>query len=105
MSILNCLILACVAILIFVIYNVFVLSYFGVPSSLSASFYLWNGIKSKLGYIFTIMMFSVSFCLMPAWLEITEVISSWSHYLTVLPFLGAASIALLVLLLHLATVH
>jgi len=93
MSILNCLILACVAILIFVIYNVFVLSYFGVPSSLSASFYLWNGIKSKLGYIFTIMMFSVSFCLMPAWLEITEVISSWSHYLTVLPFLGAASIA------------
>lgn len=86
------LILSCVAIFIFLVYNCFVLAYFKVPSSLSASFYLWNSRKSKLGYIFTGMMFATALCLMPAWLEITEVITTWSHYLTVLPFLGAASI-------------
>ena len=87
------LILACVAILIFTIYNIAALSKFGIPSSLSATFYLWNGIKPNLGYIFTGMMFALALTLMPAWLEITEVISCWSHYLTVLPFLGAGSIA------------
>ena len=87
------LILSCVSIFIFLVYNCFVLAYFKVPSSLSASFYLWNNIKSKLGYIFTGMMFVTALCLMPAWLEITEVITTWSHYLTVLPFFGAASIA------------
>lgn len=87
------LILACVAILIFTIYNIAALSKFGVPSSLSATFYLWNDIKPNLGYIFTGMMFALAFTLMPAWLEITEVISVWSHSLTVLPFLGAGSIA------------
>ena len=39
------------------------------------------------------MMFTVALTLMPAWLEITEVISTWSHNLTVLPFFGAAMIA------------
>ena len=93
MSILSCLILTLVGILIFVVYNSVVIGKFGVPSSLSASFYLWNGVKKNLGYIFTGMMFAVSMLLMPAWLEITEVISSWSHNLTVLPFFGAAMIA------------
>lgn len=93
MSILSCLILTLVGILIFVVYNGVVIGNFGIPSSLSASFYLWNGLKKNLGYIFTGMMFVMAFCLMPGWLEITEVISSWSHYLTVLPFLGAGSIA------------
>lgn len=93
MSILSCLILTLVGILIFVVYNSVVIGKFGVPSSLSASFYLWNGVKKNLGYIFTGMMFAMAFCLMPGWLEITEVITPWSHYLTVLPFLAAASIA------------
>ena len=93
MTMLTCLILAVVAIAIFVAYNSAVISKFGVPSSLSASFYLWNGLKKNLGYIFTGMMFTVAFLLMPAWLEVTEIVSSWSKYLTVLPFFGAASIA------------
>jgi hypothetical protein len=93
MSILMCLILACIAIGIFAVYNACVIGKFGVPSSLSVSYYLWNGLRSHLGYIFTGMMFAVSMLLMPAWLEITEVISSWSHNLTVLPFFGAAMIA------------
>ena len=93
MGVLGCLIMALVAIFIFAVYNGFVIWKFGVPSSLSVSYYLWNNIRSKLGYIFTGMMFIVALTLMPAWLEITETITSWSHNLTVLPFFGAAAIA------------
>lgn len=93
MSILSCLILTLVGILIFVVYNSVVIGKFGVPSSLSVSFYLWNDLIRNLGYVFTGMMFIVAMLLMPAWLEITEVITPWSHYLTVLPFLAASSIA------------
>ena len=87
------LILTCIAFLIFAVYNNVSIKKLGIPSSLSATFYLWNDKKNKLGYIFTGMMFMVAFLLVPAWIEITEVITPWSHYLTVLPFLGAASIA------------
>lgn len=88
-----CLILTLMGILVFTVYNIFVLSKFGVPSSLSASFYLWNDVKRNLGYVFTGMMFTMALCLLPGWLEITEVVSSWSHYLTALPFFAGASIA------------
>ena len=90
---LNCLIFTLVGILVFTVYNVFVLRKFGVPSSLSSSFYLLDGVKKNLGYIFTGMMFTMAFSLLPGWLELTEVVSSWSKYLTALPFFGAASIA------------
>lgn len=87
------LILALVAICIFVIYNAVAIHFFGIPKSLSETFYLYQNKKKYLGYIFTGMMFIVALTLMPAWIEITEVISTWSHYLTVLPFLGAGMIA------------
>jgi hypothetical protein len=87
------LILALVAISIFVIYNAVAIHFFGIPKSLSETFYLYQNKRSGLGYIFTGMMFTVALTLMPAWIEITEVISTWSHYLTVLPFLGAGMIA------------
>lgn len=93
MNILTCLILASIAIGIFVIYNAVAISFFGIPKSLSETFYLYQNKKSGIGYIFTGMMFILALLLMPAWLEITEVISSWSHNLTVLPFFGAAMIA------------
>mgnify|MGYP006991658561 CR=1 FL=1 len=89
----NAFILTLVGMLVFAVYNTFVLRKFGVPQSLSDSFYLWNGVKKGLGYLFTLMMFAMAFCLMPGWLGITEVITSWSHNLTMLPFLAAASIA------------
>ena len=87
------LILALVAIGIFVIYNAVAIHFFGIPKSLSETFYLYQNKKRNLGYIFTGMMFTIALTLMPAWIEITEVISTWSHYLTVLPFLGAGMIA------------
>lgn len=87
------LILVLIAISIFIAYNIVAISYFGIPKSLSDTFYYYQNKKNGLGYIFTLMMFTVVFTLMPAWLEITETISAWSHYLTVLPFFGAAMIA------------
>ena len=87
------LILSLVAIGIFVIYNAVAIHFFGIPKSLSETFYLYQNKKSGVGYIFTGMMFTVALTLMPAWIEITEVISSWSHNLTVLPFFGASMIA------------
>ena len=87
------LILVLVSLGIFLTYNAVALKKFGVPSSLSNTFYLWNGVKKNLGYIFTGMMFSMAFTLLPAWLELGEVVSSWSSYLNVLAFLGCASIA------------
>lgn len=84
--------LTLMSMIVFVIYNAYILSKFGVPHSLSNTFYLLNGIKKGLGYLFTIMMFTLSICLMPGWIEITESISSWSHHLTPLSFFAAALI-------------
>lgn len=92
------LITVCVAFLLFIVYNLVVIRLFGIPKSLSESFYLFKGkcYKSKynhLGYIFTGFMFTMAMCLMPAWLEISSVWSSWSEYVRFLAFFAAASIA------------
>jgi hypothetical protein len=44
---------------------------FGVPKSLSMTYYLFEEKKSKLGIVFPIMMLSMAFLLLPAWLEIS----------------------------------
>lgn len=87
------LILTLIGMLFFTVYNIVILYKFGVPVSLSDSFYLLNGVKKGLGFLFTAMMVSMAFCLMPGWLEITETITSWSKNFTALPFLAAAGIA------------
>jgi hypothetical protein len=75
------------------VYNAVSLKQFGIPKSLSETFYLWNSKKSGLGYIFTGMMFTMAFTLVPSWLELGEVISSWSAYLSPLIFFACAAIA------------
>lgn len=85
--------LTIIGMVLFTIYNVCIVSKFGIPVSLSDTFYLLNGVKKSLGFIFTAMMISMAFCLMPGWLEITETITSWSKNFTALPFLAAAGIA------------
>lgn len=82
-----------IAAIVFISYNAAVISNFGVPVSLSDTFYLWNKTKTGRGYLFTIMMLVISTCLMPGWMTLTETISSWSHNLTFLPFISAASLA------------
>lgn len=77
---------------IFHTYNGIVVSRFGVPESLSDSFYLLNSAKKDLGYLFTAMMFTVAFTLLPGWIEISEHVSSWSTYLTPLAFFTCGSV-------------
>lgn len=88
----NCLISTLIALLVFAAYNTAVLIKFGVPASLSETFYLWNKTKKGLGFIFTLMMFIMAGFLIPGWMTLTETVSTWSHNLTVLPFIAAASL-------------
>lgn len=86
------LILILSAIILFTAYNAVSIKKFGIPESLSNTFYLWNGIKKQLGYIFTGMMGGLTFTLLPAWLEVGNQVSSWSSYLNCLIFFACGSI-------------
>lgn len=87
------LILAIIAITIFLVYNGIAIYKFGIPYSLSNTFYLYNKEKRNLGYVFTGMMFALAACLFPAWLQLSDSFSSWSHYLTPIAFLAGSAIA------------
>lgn len=87
------LILILTSLFLFTAYNAVSLKQFGIPKSLSETFYLWNSKKKNLGYVFTGMMFSMALTLVPAWLELGEGISLWSSYLNPLAFFTCAAIA------------
>lgn len=58
---------------IYLIYNVVALWLFGVPKSLSMTYYLYKEKKKDwMGIFFPIMMLSIVAFLTPAWLEISE---------------------------------
>ena len=86
------LILVLVSLSIFIAYNISALCIFGVPSSLSNTFYLYNEKKKNLGMLFPAMMGTMGFTLLPAWLELGEIISPWSTNLNVLAFFACAAI-------------
>lgn len=67
-------ILYCVltAIVLFVIYNVMILSLFGVPKSLSMTYYLFKNVNDSLRHMFPFMMITLTLLLAPCWLEISE---------------------------------
>lgn len=82
--------LVCViaAFIIYLVYNVVALRFFGVPKSLSMTYYLYKENKKDwMGIFFPIMMFSVVAFLTPAWLEISE-----GSYLQFTAFLAAGGI-------------
>lgn len=60
-----------IAFTIYLIYNGVVLKLFGVPKSLSMTFYLLQEKKNWTRIFFPIMMVSMAFLLLPAWLEIS----------------------------------
>lgn len=66
------LILTLISYVIFVLYNIFTLGEFGVITSLSNSYYLYNEKKKGLGIIFSIVMIVCAGLLMPAWLDISN---------------------------------
>jgi hypothetical protein len=86
------LILVIISLLVFLVYNIAVFYQFGVPSSLSDTYYLYEAKKKHLGLVFPEMMSTMAFTLLPAWLELGEVISSWSSYLNPLAFFTCAAI-------------
>lgn len=85
--------LVLISFLLFLAYNIGIVSKFGIPPSLSQSYYLLNGVKKNLGFLFTGMMLTMAFTLLPAWLELGEVISTWSSHLNPLVFFTCAAIA------------
>lgn len=83
----ECLILSCVAIAIFIAYNVVAMILFGMPASLSNTYYYLNKRWPGSGWAFTIMMWIVCGLLFYPMIHVTNGISEWSHYLGFLPFL------------------
>ncbi len=87
------LILSLFAFAIFVVYNAIVVKIFGMPSSLSDTYYLIESKKKHFGYFFTAMMWMMAFCLLPGWIGISDAMPGWEHNFTFLAFLAAACIA------------
>ena len=90
--ILGCLIITIISFSILIIYNIIIIKKFGIPSSLSESYYILNNYHKGYGDFFTGMMFSMGLTLLPAWLELGKVLSSWSYYLNPLAFFTCAAI-------------
>jgi hypothetical protein len=76
-----------VAFFMYLIYNGIALKLFGVPQSLSMTYYLFQNRKSWTRIFFPIMMIGMAFLLLPAWLEIS--VGSPFQFLS---FLAAAGI-------------
>lgn len=60
------------AIFIFLIYNIVALLLFGVPHSLSMTYYLFKEIKEMLKLLFPSMIILMIIFLLPCWLQISE---------------------------------
>ena len=60
-----------VATCIYVAYNAIAIAIFGVPESLSNTYYLWKE-KNGKGWLFCLMMYLVVALMMPAWITISE---------------------------------
>ena len=60
-----------VATAIYVAYNAFSLVIFGVPESLSNTYYLYKE-KWNKGWLFCLMMYAVVALMMPAWISLSE---------------------------------
>ena len=86
------LILAIVSFTIFIIYNSVAIGIFGIPWSMSKTYYLYEEKKKGLGWIFTIFMWLMAFMLVPAFLEISDTVGPWMNNFTFLAFISAAGI-------------
>lgn len=76
-----------VATCIYVAYNAIAIAIFGVPESLSNTYYLWKERNGK-GWLFPLMMYAVVILMMPAWITMSE-----GSDFQFLAFLAPASIA------------
>ena len=60
------------AFVLYMSYNFAVFNLFGIPKSLSQTYYDFMSYKYWMKILFPIMMVSVGVMLLPAWLEISE---------------------------------
>lgn len=60
-----------IAMATFIAYNTISVNNFGVPHSLSETYYLWKG-KCNGGWLFCVMMYLVVALMMPAWITMSE---------------------------------
>ena len=60
-----------VATCIYVAYNAISMTLFGIPESLSNTYYLWKE-RSNKGWLFPLMMYAVVALMMPAWITMSE---------------------------------
>ena len=72
---------------IYIAYNAICLALFGIPESLSNTYYLWKQ-KNGKGWLFCLMMYAVVALMMPAWISLSE-----GSNFQFLAFLAPASIA------------
>lgn len=84
--------LVLIALCIFMSYIITSIGIFGVPSSISDTYYLFESKKKNLGVIFTIMMFSLVFLFIAPFLDITPDNWQFLAFLSVIGigFVGAA---------------
>ena len=75
-----------IAAVIYVAYNVISVAIFGLPESLSNTYYLYEK-KSGIGWLFCLAMYLVVMLMMPAWIGMSEN-NNWQF----LAFLAPASI-------------
>lgn len=59
------------ALVIFVAYNTISVGVFGIPHSLSMTYYLWKE-ETGRGWYFSLMMYAVVALMMPAWITMSE---------------------------------
>lgn len=82
-----------IAFCIYILYNLSVLLLFGIPRSLSMTYYLFKGTKvPATRHLFTFIMFLIAVCLAPIWLESTPDTNQYSVFIALcgILFVGAA---------------
>lgn len=87
------LILTLIALALFIVYNAVAIHFFGVPESLSNTYYLYEAKHKGLGWLFTGFMWALALLLLPAWITTSVNMGSWMQYFSFLSFLSAAAIA------------
>lgn len=76
---------------LFVAYNIFACVKWGVPTSLSTTYY---SLPNKWRWVFTVFMWAIAILLMPAWIEVANSFGDWRVHLKFLAFLTCGLICL-----------
>lgn len=85
-------ILAAITFAIFIIYNSVAIGLFGIPTSLSDTYYLYENKKEGMGWLFTVFMWLMAFLLIPCWVVVSDAVGPWMSYFSFLAFIAAACI-------------